>query len=109
MLPCQVLPYPLHSYTVKVLVIKITKNIYIQYSLILTNYTDYTDPNRGQSCDSKNNRFGLAASLAIAIDEVNTGQYDYTTNLDNFTPKVLFISSDQTKDKNSGYRTCRNY
>jgi proline iminopeptidase len=66
-----------------------------QFSLSATNYSD---PQRGQSCNSKSYRFGLAISLAVAFDEVNDGQYDYTTNLINFTPKALFISSDQTKD-----------
>ncbi|HEX8576270.1 MAG TPA: alpha/beta hydrolase [Flavobacterium sp.] len=66
-----------------------------QYGLIFANYTD---PQRGQSCNSKGYRFGSAIALAVAWDEVNKGQYDYTTNLRNFTPKALFISSDQTKD-----------
>jgi proline iminopeptidase len=58
----------------------------------------YSDPLRGQSCPAQTYRFGLAASLAIAFEEVVKGQYDYTTNLSKFTNKVLFISSDQTKD-----------
>ncbi|HEY0055989.1 MAG TPA: alpha/beta hydrolase [Pedobacter sp.] len=66
-----------------------------QFSLSAINYSD---PNRGENCNSKSYRFGLAASLAIAFDEVNDGQYDYTTNLNTFTSKALFISSDQTKD-----------
>ena len=66
-----------------------------QFSLTAANFTD---PNRGKNCNSKSYRFGLAASLAIAIDEVNEGQYDYTTNLKNFSSKALFISSDQSKD-----------
>jgi proline iminopeptidase len=66
-----------------------------QFSLLAVNYSD---PQRGENCNSKNNRFGIAVSLAIAFDEVNKGQYDYTKNLKNFTPKVLFLSSDQTKD-----------
>ena len=66
-----------------------------QFSLSAVNYAD---PLRGENCNLKIYRFGLAISLAIAFDEVNEGQYDYTTNLRNFTPKALFISSDQTKD-----------
>jgi proline iminopeptidase len=66
-----------------------------QFSLLAANYSD---SQRGQNCNSKSYRFGLAVSLAIAFDEVNYGQYDYTTNLGNFTSKVLFLSSDQTKD-----------
>lgn len=66
-----------------------------QFSLLAANYSD---PFRGQNCSSPSYRFGLAISLAIAFKEVNEGQYDYTTNLGNFTPKALFISSDQTKD-----------
>jgi proline iminopeptidase len=66
-----------------------------QFSLAAANYAD---PQRGEKCNSSSYRFGLAASLAIAFDEVNEGQYDYTTNLGNFTSKALFISSDQTRD-----------
>jgi len=50
---------------------------------------NYSDPLRGENCNLKINRFGLAISIAIAFDEVNNGQYDYTTNLKNFTPNYL--------------------
>jgi proline iminopeptidase len=53
---------------------------------------------RGQNCPSQNYRAGAASALAIAIGEVNDGNYDFTTNLANFQTKVLFISSDQSKD-----------
>jgi proline iminopeptidase len=53
---------------------------------------------RGESCFSKNYRAGAASALAIAIDEVSNSNYDFTTNMRNFQSKVLFISSDQTKD-----------
>jgi proline iminopeptidase len=66
-----------------------------QFSLLAVNYSD---PQRGENCGSKSYRFGIAVSLAIAFDEVNKGQYDYTANLGKFTPKVLFLSSDQTRD-----------
>ena len=52
--------------------------------------------NRGQSCPSLNYRGGAAAAIAIAIDEVNSGQYDYTTSLDRYSGEVLFISSDES-------------
>lgn len=58
----------------------------------------YSDPLRGQNCGLPTYRFGSAASLAIAFEEVVEGQYDYTTNLSKFKNKVLFISSDQSKD-----------
>jgi proline iminopeptidase len=66
-----------------------------QFSLLFANYSQ---PERGEDCGMKHSRFGLAINLAIPLDEVYTGQYDYTTNLRNFTSKVLFISSDQCKD-----------
>jgi pimeloyl-ACP methyl ester carboxylesterase len=53
---------------------------------------------RGQSCPSGNYRAGAASALAIAIDEVNNSTYDYTTSMSTFLTKVLFISSDQSKD-----------
>ncbi|WP_116107241.1 alpha/beta fold hydrolase [Lewinella sp. IMCC34191] len=52
--------------------------------------------NRGESCPSLNYRGGAAAALAIAIDEVNDGDYDFTTKLDRYPGKVLFISSDES-------------
>ncbi|WP_338063558.1 alpha/beta hydrolase [Zunongwangia pacifica] len=52
--------------------------------------------NRGERCPSKNFRGGAAAALAIAIDEVNDGNYDFTTHLDRFTEQVLFISSEES-------------
>jgi len=54
--------------------------------------------NRGQNCPSLNYRAGAASVIAIAIGEVYDGNYDYTTNLSKFKSKVLFISSDQSKD-----------
>ncbi len=53
---------------------------------------------RGESCPSGNYRSGAASALAIAIDEVYNTTYNYTTNFSAFTSKVLFISSDQSKD-----------
>lgn len=53
---------------------------------------------RGENCPSPNYRAGAASAIAIAIGEVYDGNYDYTTNLSSFKPKVLFISSDQSKD-----------
>ena len=52
--------------------------------------------NRGESCPSKNFRGGAAAALAIAIEEVNDGSYDFTTHLDIYKQQVLFISSDES-------------
>jgi proline iminopeptidase len=66
-----------------------------QWSLAAANYSD---PLRGENCSTQSNRFGSACSLAVALDEVVRGNYDYTTNLGNFKKKALFISSDQTKD-----------
>ena len=52
--------------------------------------------NRGESCPSRTRRGGAAAAIAIAIREVNDGDYDFTTNLSAFTQPVLFISSDES-------------
>ncbi len=52
--------------------------------------------NRGQSCPSANTRGGAAAAIAIAIGEVNDGDYDFTTNLADFDREVLFVSSDES-------------
>jgi proline iminopeptidase len=65
------------------------------YGLIAANYNS---PIRGENCGTKSWRFGLAANLAISLNEVNKGQYDYTTNLGSFTKKVLFISTTQSQD-----------
>jgi proline iminopeptidase len=66
-----------------------------QWALAAANYSD---PLRGENCSPPSNRFGAACSLTVGIDEVVNGSYDYTTNLGNYKRKVLFISSDQTKD-----------
>jgi proline iminopeptidase len=68
---------------------------YYNFGLIAANYHS---PIRGEDCGAKSFRFGLACNLAISFDEVNNGQYDYTTNLMNYTKKVLFISTDQSLD-----------
>lgn len=54
--------------------------------------------NRGQNCPSGNYRAGAASALSIAIDEVNNSTYNYTQQMTTFPTKVLFISSDQSKD-----------
>lgn len=53
---------------------------------------------RGETCPSLNYRAGAASAIAIAIGEVYTGNYDYTTNLGTFQAPVLFISSEESKD-----------
>ncbi|UZR96768.1 alpha/beta hydrolase [Chondrinema litorale] len=52
--------------------------------------------NRGETCPSKNFRGGAASAIAIAIEEVNDGDYDFTTKLSQYNQKVLFISSDES-------------
>ena len=52
--------------------------------------------NRGERCPSRNYRGGAAAAIAIAIDEVNNEQYDFTTHLASYPDEVLFISSDES-------------
>lgn len=51
---------------------------------------------RGVSCPFLNSRGGAASAIAIAINEVSSGDYDYTKNLTNYSDSVLFISSDQS-------------
>lgn len=53
---------------------------------------------RGQDCLPVYYRSGTAAVIAIAIDEVENSDYDFTTNLMNFNQSVLFISSEFTDD-----------
>ena len=52
--------------------------------------------NRGESCPSRNYRGGAASALAIAIEEVKDGNYDFTTNLSQYNRKVLFVSSTES-------------
>jgi proline iminopeptidase len=65
------------------------------FGLIAANYNSTI---RGKDCGAKSWRFGFACNYAISYNEVSKGQYDYTTTLGNFTKKVLFISTDQSKD-----------
>ncbi len=43
-------------------------------------------------------RSGAASAIAIAIDEVYNTTFDHTTNFSSYKEKVLFISSEQSKD-----------
>lgn len=60
--------------------------------------SNYSDPLRGENCGFAFDRMGMACNITIGRDELTKGQYDFTTNLGKYNNKVLFISSDQSKD-----------